>query len=320
MKKTLSVILLISLSLFIYSFNPGDADSYTPPDGKFITVNGYKYWVETEGQGEPIFFIPGGPGNNHAYLHAYHPLKDSFMLVYIDFLGRGKTDTAKTKNEYTVQHDVDDMEALRKALKFEKITVLGHSYGSLVAQAYAIKYPQNTKRLIIANGFHSGWMWQENCDNTNRCVKSGYPEVWEKLMKIRSEGAVSQDASHQDLYGKVPYGFLYCFNPTLRFSLPKDHPTTMNTALYYQMVGRDGDFIIGGDLANFDVRKQLINLQMPVLIMAGRYDRVSTPEMAMLYKKYCPQAELVMFERSGHNPQVEEPEKTMKIVKAFLKK
>lgn len=320
MKRILSVISVISISLFIYSFNPGEPDAYTPPDGKFITVNNYKYWVETEGQGEPVFFIPGGPGNNHAYLHGYHTLKDSFQLVYMDFLGRGKSDTAKTRSEYTVANDVEQMEAIRKALKLEKITVLGHSYGSLVAQAYAIKYPQNTKRLIIADGFHSGWMWQENCDNSNRCIKAGYPEVWEKLMKIRAEGAVSIDPAHQELYGKVPYGYLYCFNPTLRFLLPKDHSTTMSSIVYYQMVGRDGDFIIGGDIANFDVRKQLKDLKMPVLILAGRYDRVSTPEMVMLYKQYCPQAQLEMFERSGHNPQVEEPEKTMKVVRAFLRK
>jgi len=70
MKKIISSIVIISISLFVYSFTPGEPTTYTPPEGKFITVNGYKYWVETEGQGEPIFFIPGGPGNNHAYLHA----------------------------------------------------------------------------------------------------------------------------------------------------------------------------------------------------------------------------------------------------------
>ncbi|MGQ0827455.1 MAG: alpha/beta fold hydrolase [Bacteroidota bacterium] len=319
MRKIIYFIVIISISLFTYSFNPGDPGTYTPPEGKFITVNGYKFWVETEGQGEPLFFIPGGPGNNHAYLHAYHSLKDSFQLVYMDFLGRGKSDTAKLRSEYTVANDVEQLEAARKALKLEKITVLGHSYGSLVAQAYAIKYPQNTKRLIIANGFHSGWMWQENCDNSNRCAKSGYPELWEKLMKHRAQGGVSSDSIHQYLYS-IPYGFLYCYNPTLRFPLPKDHSTTMSTLVYYQMVGRDGDFIIGGDIADFDVRKQLKDLKMPILVLAGRFDRVSTPEMVILYKQYCPQAEFVMFEKSGHNPQVEEPEKTLKTVRIFLKK
>ena len=45
---------------------------------------------------------------------------------------------------------------------------------------------------------------------------------------------------------------------------------------------------------------------MPVLIETGRYDRVAVPWMAVKFKEYCPQAEFVMFEHSGHNPQVEE--------------
>ena len=65
---------------------------------------------------------------------------------------------------------------------------------------------------------------------------------------------------------------------------------------------------------------QLKDLKMPVLIVAGRYDRVSVPVFAVQYKTYCPQARFVMFEKSGHNPQVEEPEKEFKIIREFLAK
>jgi proline iminopeptidase len=58
---------------------------------------------------------------------------------------------------------------------------------------------------------------------------------------------------------------------------------------------------------------------MPVLVIAGRYDRVSVPKFAVQYKNYCPQAKFVMFEKSGHNPQVEEPELEFKIIKDFIK-
>ena len=81
----------------------------------------------------------------------------------------------------------------------------------------------------------------------------------------------------------------------------------------------DGDFVVGNDIAKFDVTKDLKNLKMPILIVAGRYDRVSVPCMAVQYKKYCPQAQFVMFEHSGHNPMVEEPEKEFPIIRAFLR-
>jgi proline iminopeptidase len=174
---------------------------------------------------------------------------------------------------------------------------------------------------VIANGFHSFLMWQENDDNSNHEIKTNYPEVWDTLMKVREQGIVSSDPLHQEIYGRVPYGFLYSYNPTnflRRRSYP--YPNPFNSALYYQMVGKDGDFIVGSDIGNFDFRKDLKKLKMPVLIIAGRYDRVAVPWMQVKYKDYCPQAQFVMFEKSGHNPQVEEPEATFKLVKEFLQK
>jgi len=193
-----------------------------------------------------------------------------------------------------------------------------------VAQGYAVKYGQNLSHLIIANGFHSFIMWQENDDNSNHEIKTNYPEVWEELMKIREQGAVSSDEKHQEIYGRVPYGFLYAYNP-VRFEPDpavrrKAYPNPFNSKLYYQMVGKDGDFIVGSDIGNFDYRKDLKNLAMPVLIIAGRFDRVAVPWMEVKYKEYCPQAQFVIFEHSGHNPQVEEPGKEFPLIVDFLKK
>ncbi|MCC6691599.1 MAG: alpha/beta fold hydrolase [Bacteroidia bacterium] len=291
------------------------------PEGKYVSVNGAKLWVEIAGKGDPLFIIAGGPGGNHVSYHSMDALQDSSTLVFIDNFGRGKSDTAKNVTEYSIDRDVEDIEGIRKALQYEKINVFGHSYGSLVCQLYAIKYPQHVKHLIIANGFFSAEMWQKNDDNSNHEIKTNYPEVWEELMKLRSAGAHSNDPEHIKVYGKVPYGFLYAYNPT-NFGKSRDpkYPNPFNTALYYQLVGYDGDFIIGGDIGKFDCRKQLKNLTMPVLVVAGRYDRVSVPEFAVQYKTYCPQAQFEMFERSGHNPQVEEQEKEFGIIRKFLSK
>ena len=202
---------------------------------------------------------------------------------------------------------------------FSSISILGHSYGGLVAQAYAIKYPDNVSHLILANTFHSFLMWQENCDNSNHEIKTNYPEVWDDLMKAREQGAVSSDQIHQDIYSRVPYGFLYSYNPeNFRRGNRKPYPNSMNTKLYYQMVGKDGDFIVGNDIGNFDFRKRLKDLKMPVLIYSGRFDRVAVPWMMVKYKEYCPEAKFEMFEKSGHNPQVEEPEATFNLIREFL--
>lgn len=300
----------------------GFPDSWT--DGKYYTVNGAKLYAVTVGKGAPMFVIPGGPGGAHPAYRIMDSLTvgNNIQLIYLDAFGRGKSDTAKDVREYTIARDIEDIEGLRKAMNLNKISLYGHSYGSVVAQGYAIKYPQHTSHLVIANGFHSYLMWQANDDNSNHEIKTNYPEVWDTLMKVRVQGAISSDAVHQDIYGRVPYGFLYAYNPE-KFrggGGNKPYPNPFNAKLYYQMVGKDGDFIVGNEIGNFDYRKDLKKLTMPVLVLAGRYDRVAVPYMQVQYKEYCPQAQFIMFERSGHNPQVEEREKLFRILVEFLKK
>lgn len=315
--------LIFTFSFFFFAKAQTFPDS--EKDGKYYTVNGAKLWVVSFGNGDPLIIIPGGPGGAHPSYRSFDSLYKTTTLVYFDAFGRGKSDTAKDVKEYTLERDIEDIEGLRQAMHFDKINILGHSYGGVVAQGYAVKYPQHLKHLILANTFHSFVMWQENDDNSNREIKENYPEVWDTLMKIRNRGYISSDPLHQQIYGKVPYGFLYGYNPD-NF-LPKNgvkyyynYPNPNNTKLYYQMVGKDGDFIVGSDIGNFDYRKKLKDLTMPILIYGGRFDRVAVPWMMVKFKEYCPQAQFVMFERSGHNPQVEEPQKDFQLIRDFLSK
>lgn len=317
MKTFIKSFLIIIITISTYAQNFPDSET----DGKYYEINGAKLWTVSFGNGEPLFFIAGGPGNAHYYLRSFDSLSTNNNLVYFDAFGRGKSDTAKEVKEYSLQRDIEDLEGLRKAMGFSSINILGHSYGGLVAQGYAIKYPEHVSHLILANTFHSYLMWQENDDNSNHEIKTNYPEVWEDLMKVREQGAVSSDPIHQEIYSRVPYGFLYAYNPeNFRRSVKKPYPNSNNTKLYYQMVGKDGDFIVGNDIGNFDFRKQLKNLKMPILIYGGRFDRVAVPYMMVKFKEYCPQAEFVMLEKSGHNPQVEEPQALFKLIREFLSK
>jgi proline iminopeptidase len=311
----------ILIFLFLFAQSSVFAQKYpnSLTDGKYVTVNGAKLWVVLVGKGDPLVIIPGGPGEAHYPYRDFDTLAKDNLIVYFDAFGRGKSDTAKDVREYTLARDIDDIEGLRIALHFDRINVLGHSYGGVVAQGYALKYPSHVSHLILANTFHSYLMWQENDDNSNHEIKTNYPEIWDSLVKIREAGAVSSDPVHQKLYSEVPYGFLYAYNPNnfiKRNSTP--YPNLFNYKLYYQMVGRDGDFIVGSDIGSFDYRKKLKDLKMPVLIYGGRYDRVAVPSMMIKYKEYCPQAQFVMFEKSGHNPQVEEPEKLFPIIEKIL--
>ena len=314
------LILSLLCILFIMPLK-AQPDPANETGGRYVTVNGARLWVVLVGKGEPLFIIPGGPGESHFPYRSFDPLGVQNELVYFDAFGRGKSDTAKDVREYTLARDIDDIEGLRKALHFDKINILGHSYGGVVAQGYALKYPGNVSHLILANTFHSFLMWQENDDNSNHEIRENYPEIWDTLMKLREQGYVSSDSICQAVYSRVPYGFLYAYNPGNFTSRRMDsYPNPMNTKLYYQIVGRDGDFIVGSDIGKFDYRKELKKLTMPVLIYGGRYDHVAVPSQMVKFREYCPQAKFVLFEYSGHNPQIEEPEKCFRLINDFLSK
>jgi proline iminopeptidase len=309
-------ILLIPIVLTLFG-SAASAQQSAEPEGKFAVVNGHRLWYRIAGQGSPLLLIPGGPGSSHTY---YYPsmerLTNSFQVIYFDAFGRGQSERAKNPGEYSLAHDIDDIEGLRKALGLGKIAVYGHSYGGIVAQGYALRYPQSLSKLILANTCHSAEMWQKGSnENWNHEIQNQYPEIWEELQQLRAKGGVSCDPAYQKIQGRVSLSLLYFYDPT-KSNISVD----TNLDVFCQIAGPDSGFVLGGDLASVDFREQLSGIQVPALILAGRFDRVGIPRYSVQFKTFMPQARFVMFEKSGHMPFLEEPELHDLTVRSFLGK
>jgi proline iminopeptidase len=288
------------------------------PQGAYATVNGVKIWYESEGSGEPLILIAGGPGFSHSYFHPYFSeLANSYRVIYLDSFGRGKSDRAKNASEYTFTRDVEDLEGFRKELGLGKINVLGHSYGGMVALAYALRFPESTSKLILVDAFFSAEMWQVNNDNWNSQIRNQFPEVWEKLTLLRDRGVHSCNREYQDVTYEVPLGLFYFYDASAADKLTRSiEPQSLD--VYCSIAGDDADFLIGGDIAKLDFRPQLKSLRAPTLILTGRFDRLAMPRFSLHFKRYAPQAKFVMFEQSGHLPFIEEPTRMFQILRDFL--
>ena len=312
------ILIIFHLLLVVAVFAQTDVQKLIHPSGDFVSVNGKKIWYESEGKGEPLLLIAGGPGFSHAYFHPFFSaLASSNRIIYFDAFGTGKSERAKSVKEYSLAQDVEDLESLRKALKLDKITVLGHSYGGFVAQLYAAKYPDSVKRLVLANTFPSGDTLQSLQDNFNGDIRNQLPEVWSKVEQVRAKGFLSSSKEHQEVYA-VPPTFSFFYNPENARLLPITEPNLYNSDLWYAMAGEDADFVVKGELARFDVKQQLKKIGIPMLILAGRFDRMVPPRITVQYKNLVPQAKFIMFEKSGHFPFIEENEKTLTALRAFL--
>jgi proline iminopeptidase len=294
--------------------------SFTHPHGKLVPVQDTHLWVETEGSGDPLILLVGGPANSHVSFHPYFSaLADQFQVIYYDYRGRGKSDRSANVHSITFEGDVQDLEALRLALGFERINLYGFSYGGLIAQAYALAHPDRVKHLILANTLYSSEMWQKNHENINHELENQYPEVWEQIQQLKSQGYASTSPEMEELFRKHS-ALIRWYNPDHASRLATE-ATGRNSELYPVFVGTDVEFVIGGQVAQLpDFRPRLKELKMPVLILAGRFDRALYPKLQMEFKHFCPQAQFVMLERSGTWGHVEEPETVMPLVREFLGK
>ncbi len=290
--------------------------------GAFVPTPQGRIYYEREGQGPPVVLVAGGPGGSHA---SYHPwfarLASTHTVVYFDNLGRGRSDRLKDPKDYTVEHDADDIEALRRALGFDTLTVLGHSYGGMVALAYALKYPSRVNHLILSDTLLGARGFQENIDNCNREAQTRFPEVWAQLTALRKKGVKTGDGDYEDLYGPT-VDDLYWFNPDNAAKLfhSGDKADGLNFDVYLAMLGDDPEWKVGGTLRGYDPRPAMKSLTVPTLICVGRFDRVACPFIAQQIKDALPAASsrLVFFERSGHRPWLEEPDLYFATVSGFL--
>src|SRR5580693_4870208 len=122
----------------------------------FIDSRGVLIYYMTVGRGAPLVIVHGGPGASHDYFLPYLlPLARHNRLIFIDERGSGRSQKLDDPSGYTVENMVEDVEAVRQGLVLGKISLLGHSYGGVLAQAYALKYQNNLSHLILCSTFAS---------------------------------------------------------------------------------------------------------------------------------------------------------------------
>ena len=288
------------------------------PEGRLIEVNDTRLWVEEEGAGEPLLLLAGGPASSHLVFHPhFSALADRYRVIYLDYRGRGRSAAVADPREVTFATDVADVAALIDALGVGSVHLYGFSYGGLIAQSLALDHPHLVRRLVLANTLHSPEMWQKNHENINREIELQYPEVWEQILALRATGVRSTDAAVQRLY-QVHSKLVRFYNPD-HAAMLRTEPGARNAELYPVFVGDDVEFFIGGEVARLpDFRPRLKELRMPVLILAGRYDRALYPKYQYEFTRFAPQAEFVWMERSGTFSHVEEADAVMELVHGFL--
>jgi proline iminopeptidase len=322
MRKCIAVILFATAACFIAG-SAGAADAVYPMQEQFIDANGVLIYAKTLGEGKPLVIVHGGPGASHDYFLPYLlPLARHHRLIFIDERGSGKSEKLADPAGYTVEAMVEDVEAVRVALKLGKIDLLGHSYGGVLAQAYALKYQANLAHLVLASTFHSTSAMNE----VFLKMKAKMPEeLRARIDKMEAEGlyghgkAFEQNRYTNDYmvaaWGEGYFPYLYANRPD-----PNNDPTqagNMSWDLYRAMWGSHGEFIIDGNLKSVEYADRLPTIKVPTLLISGDHDECD-PSLARDIHARIAGSKLTLLPQSGHMTFVDQPVLFIKTVDEFL--
>lgn len=288
----------------------------------FVDANGVMIYYEEFGEGKPLMILHGGPGASHDYFLPYLlPLARHNRIIFIDERGSGRSGILDDASQYTVENMVEDVEAVRTALGLGKINLLGHSYGGVLAQAYAFKYQENLSHLILCSTFPSTSQMNEVFVKIKENMT---PELRERINKMEKDGLYGHGLPYERnryteeymiaAWGEGYFPYLYQRNPD-----PAYDPASQGFAwtLYREMWGSNGEYVIDGNLKSVEYVDKLPTIKVPTLINCGDNDECA-PSLSEEMHEKIPGSKLVIFPQSGHMTFVDQPDMFIKSIEDFL--
>lgn len=272
-----------------------------------ITIRGVSLFVEVVGQGYPLLLMHGGPGQDYTTLLPLKPLADQFTLIFYDHRSNGHSEGADV-SAMTWENLTADAEALRETLGFDKWAVLGHSFGGNVALEYALRYPQSLTHLVLMDTGGDQWWVQHNAPEI--LAKRGYSASALQAARRFYSGQLTVEEYFPTVL-KFFRAYYYRFNPLglVRDIIFGPHAKFRPEATifgYSQL------------LNGWTVMERLSEIKVPTLVIAGRHDFLFPPEHQAILADRLVNATLMLIERAGHNPHMEQPAVVIQALLDFM--
>lgn len=273
-----------------------------------VRVEGVDLHVTVVGEG-PALLTLHPIGFDHAFLRPFlDPLGADARLVHYDQRGHGRSREGVDVARLSHTRWAADADAVREALGEDRVFVLGHSYGAFLALEYALAYPDSVRGLILAGAAAALDYPEVIMENAAR---RGGPEILPKVQAFLTAPPEEDDPMKEGYGELLP---LYFHDPDIA---RKQIPVMLRGTEACAAVFRHACFHC---LPRYDVSDRLGQIESPTLVLAGADDWL-TPlaQGAKRIASGIPNAELVVFEKSGHFPQVEETERFVDVVSQFLR-
>ncbi len=277
----------------------------------FIRLNGHYMHYLDEGRGRPVIMVHGNPTWSFYFRQLVNDLSSKYRIIVPDHIGCGFSDKPGAKEyDYTLEARVNDLDALIKDLDIkEKITLIVHDWGGMIASAWALQNLNKIEKIVITNT--SGFLLPETKKFPLRLWLIKYftflaiPAVLG--CNIFAESAVFM-AAGTDLKKEVKKGLKAPYNSwknriaTLKFV--QDIPLSPKDASY--------DLVLYVDKNLHKLKK------FPMMILWGKKDFVFDIAFLNEWKKRFPTAIVHLFKDAGHYLFEDRPVETSILIQNFL--
>jgi len=280
--------------------------------GTSVRIDDCSLWVAERGpeDGFPLIVLHGGPGLDHHEFGDYlDPVcDDGVRLLLVDQRAQGRSEPTPP-GTWTLERMAQDVIMLALALKLRRYAVLGHSYGAFVALQNAVDYPGQAVATVVSGGVAS----VRDLEAVAGALESFEPpELREQVASSweRGSSVTTSQEVEQLLFDQLPFHFRDPNDPRIA-----EYERRSAGAVYAPEVLRH--FATAED-GGIDLEDRLPEVTQPVLVLAGRHDRVCPAEASERMARLLPRAELHVFEESAHMTFVEEPVRYQEVVRGFL--
>jgi proline iminopeptidase len=276
-----------------------------------LAVDGGNIWYKVSGSGSatPAILLHGGPGFASFYLKSMEALSADRPVVRYDQLGAGHSDGMKDTAMMNIAHFVRELDALRTKLGYDKVHLIGHSWGTILGLEYYRAHPEHVASLTLMSAALDIPTWEKNA----KALVKTLPDSLQKTI-AKSEAAgdfknPAYEAALMEFYGK------YVWRTPVQADLDSTF-AGVNEAIYNYMQG-PSEFTITGTLKKYDATSYLKDVKVPVLFTVGEFDEADPPTI----KKHAgmtPGAKYAVIPKAAHIVQWDNPEETNRVVRSFL--
>jgi proline iminopeptidase len=268
-----------------------------------VPVRGVTLFTRTIGDGPDVVVLHGGPGAHLDYLlPQFDALADGRRLRYYDQRGGGRSPVERDVAVGWREH-VADLDALLAHWSLSRATILGYSWGGLLAMLFAIEHPERVERLALVSPAPSTARGRAEFER-RFAERMRRPEVHAARETLRASGLRERDpeAYQRRAFELSVAGYFHDF-------------ANVHDLTPFRVTGRT-QHAVWASLGDYDLRDRLATLHLPARVFHGRYDPIpleTAEETARLLE-----AELVVFEHSGHVPYVEDADAFRRSLDAWL--